>query len=307
LDLFLVSLLLLFLELACIRWFPAHVLFLTFFTNFVLLACFLGMSLGLLTARRRTDFLGWTPALLTLALGAGLLVEGMHGTMMKSLGVGNRATPEVVYFGTELPPGDVARFYIPIEALGAIFFVLLALVFVGPGQELGRAFDRVPDRLRAYTLNVLGSLVGIGLFALCSWAELPPVAWFGPGVLGLAYFLYGNRVAGQKPAPGSPLSALRSPLVQLLCLVLAVVAASVTTGPFRAGSVRGEFYWSPYYRIDYARETVEGEPRRQLAVNQIGHQQMQGRDRPFPAYALPHLLNRDTGPPACPPPLALAA
>src|SRR5262249_36557198 len=60
-----------------------------------------------------------------------------------------------------------------------------------------------------------------------------------------------------------------------------------------------EFYWSPYYRIDYARETVEGEPRRQLAVNQIGHQQMQGRDRPFPAYALPHLLNRDTGRPAC--------
>ena len=31
-DLFLVSILVLFLELACIRWFPAHVLFLSFFT-----------------------------------------------------------------------------------------------------------------------------------------------------------------------------------------------------------------------------------------------------------------------------------
>ena len=49
---FLISLLILFLELACIRWFPAHVLYLTFFTNTVLLACFLGMSVGCLAASR---------------------------------------------------------------------------------------------------------------------------------------------------------------------------------------------------------------------------------------------------------------
>ena len=48
LELFGISVLILFLELACIRWFPANVLFLTFFTNTVLLACFLGMSLGCL-------------------------------------------------------------------------------------------------------------------------------------------------------------------------------------------------------------------------------------------------------------------
>jgi len=45
-------LLVLFLELACIRWFPSHVLFLTFFVNLVLLACFVGMSVGCLVARR---------------------------------------------------------------------------------------------------------------------------------------------------------------------------------------------------------------------------------------------------------------
>src|SRR5205823_5557550 len=93
LDLFLVSLLLLFLELACIRWFPAHVLFLTFFTNVVLLACFLGMSLGLLTARRRPDFLALTPVLLVAALGAGMVVDGLRNTMQKSLAVGSRASP----------------------------------------------------------------------------------------------------------------------------------------------------------------------------------------------------------------------
>jgi len=45
-HLFAVSLLVLFLELAAIRWFPAQVLFLTFFTNTVLLACFLAARKG---------------------------------------------------------------------------------------------------------------------------------------------------------------------------------------------------------------------------------------------------------------------
>src|SRR2546426_609147 len=69
-ELFLISLLILFLELACIRWFPAHVLFLTFFTNTVLLACFLGMSVGCLAAGRDWNLILWTPALLALALAA---------------------------------------------------------------------------------------------------------------------------------------------------------------------------------------------------------------------------------------------
>ena len=50
LDLFLISFLTLFLELTCIRWFPSHVLFLTFFTNTVLLASILGISVGCLAA-----------------------------------------------------------------------------------------------------------------------------------------------------------------------------------------------------------------------------------------------------------------
>ena len=54
-SLFLISFFILFFELACIRWFGSMVVFLTFFTNIVLLACFLGMSVGLLTAQRRAN------------------------------------------------------------------------------------------------------------------------------------------------------------------------------------------------------------------------------------------------------------
>ena len=44
-------------------------------------------------------------------------------------------------FGGSTVPIDFKRVLIPIEAVVGLFFVLIALVFVGPGQELGRALD----------------------------------------------------------------------------------------------------------------------------------------------------------------------
>src|ERR1700731_698367 len=63
LNLFLVGFLVLFLELTCIRWFSAYVIFLQFFTNVVLIASFLGMSCGCLAARRRQDWLQYFPVI----------------------------------------------------------------------------------------------------------------------------------------------------------------------------------------------------------------------------------------------------
>src|SRR5947208_8150969 len=58
-DLLLISFLILFFELACIRFFGSMVVFLTFFTNIVLMASFLGMSVGCLAASRRQNFIDW--------------------------------------------------------------------------------------------------------------------------------------------------------------------------------------------------------------------------------------------------------
>src|SRR5947207_14790510 len=99
-ELFLISLLLLFLELACIRWFPAHVLFLTFFTNTVLLACFLGMSLGCLAASHRRNYLKGTPLLLALAMLAACGVEVMQQEFRRMVDAGQR-TAQIVFFGAE--------------------------------------------------------------------------------------------------------------------------------------------------------------------------------------------------------------
>src|SRR3954471_6681471 len=72
--LFAVGFLVLFLELACIRWFASYVIFLQFFTNVVLIASFLGMSCGCMAARQRRDWLGYFPF---IALATVLAALGM--------------------------------------------------------------------------------------------------------------------------------------------------------------------------------------------------------------------------------------
>ena len=54
-NLFVCSFTILFVELVCIRWIPAYIRYLGYFTNFVLLGSFLGIGLGILQARRRLD------------------------------------------------------------------------------------------------------------------------------------------------------------------------------------------------------------------------------------------------------------
>src|SRR3954469_210933 len=73
-DLFLISFLILFFELTCIRWFGSTVIFLTFFTNIVLMACFLGMSVGCLAASSKRDLL---PAVIPLPLLSVVLANGV--------------------------------------------------------------------------------------------------------------------------------------------------------------------------------------------------------------------------------------
>jgi hypothetical protein len=285
-DLYLISWLVLFLELACIRWFPSHVLFLTFFTNTVLLACFVGMSVGCLVARRPGRLLNLTPYALAVAVAAGLMTDQFSDKLNTLFAVGNQSNPDVVYFGTEKSAVVKPSFTIPIEVAGALFFVLIAAVMVGPGQEMGRAFNRVPGRTTAYSANLLGSLAGIGSFAACSYLRLPPVVWFVPIVVVLAYYLLRDDPNPEAAAGGAP-ARKPSPLVLLVCLTLTVVMTLFTSGLFTGKSGR-ETTWSPYYRIDFRADN------RDINTNLISHQAMESMDSPgFAPYSLPYLFRRD--------------
>ena len=269
-DLFLISFLILFFELAAIRWFAATVVFLTFFTNIVLLACFLGMSVGLLIARRPQNFVVSALPLAMLAFGAAIATHVLywHWADSVTIALGNQhLSPQLIYFGTEYRPADPSHWVIPMWTVAGAFFVLIALVFVGLGQVMGRAFDAIANRVMAYTVDVLGSLTGIAAFALMSYLQLPPIVWFVPIVILILYFA-GWRSPNQLAAAATT-------------LVLIAVGAE--------GLVAGEVWWSPYYKVTYTTTT------RSISTNDIGHQQMVQVDRQAPAYMLPYFLNRDAG------------
>lgn len=280
-NLFLTGFVILFLELACIRWYAAHVIFLQFFTNIVLIACFLGMSLGCLCARGKRDWLAWFPYLSFATICLALLTNtAYHRWSEIQIDVGNQQSPDVVFFGTEerslesaaQNKVDLARFVIPMEVIAGVFFILIALQFIGPGQVLGNCMDDYPNRVVAYTMNILGSLAGIACFAALSYFCLPAGYWFGVGAVIVAYFLFQAAALNRERA-----------LTLAASLTLIVLADSSWMN--RVSAVE----WSPYYRIGYLPAS------RAIEVNNIDHQAMYSWDEPASEYSLVHLLNRDSG------------
>jgi spermidine synthase len=268
-ELFLISFLILFLELATIRFFAATVVFLTFFTNIVLLACFLGMSVGLLTSGRPQNHVRMVLPLLLISLATAILTHLAYWQWAARVSVAvGQASQQMIYFGTENRPADPTRWVIPIWLIAGAFFALIAATFVGLGQVMGRAFEAIENRVAAYSVDVLGSLTGIAAFAAMSWFELPPTAWFAPALLLVLYF-----------------AGWRRP-VQVAAAVAAMLLAAIGS---HALLVNGPPSWSPYYKVAYS------PAQRTISTNDIGHQHIQNVALEGTAYLMPYLLNRDAG------------
>ena len=73
LRLILLSFLMLFVELALIRWTGSNVVYLSYFTNFVLLGSFLGIGVGFLRANARVNLFPYAPVALAFFVGFVLL------------------------------------------------------------------------------------------------------------------------------------------------------------------------------------------------------------------------------------------
>jgi hypothetical protein len=162
------SFLMLFVELALIRWITANNVYVTKATNFVLLASFLGIGLGFLNAKAPRDLLRWTPVALLALVG---FVLAFPVILANLAGV----HPYQGLRGTGALPQPVS--------LGAVF-LLTVLVMAGIGQGVARIFVTFRP-LAAYRLDIAGSLAGIVVFSGLAFLDLPPVAWGTIAALGL--------------------------------------------------------------------------------------------------------------------------
>ncbi len=155
LRLFALSFLMLFVELALIRWTAANDIHLAYLTNFVLLASFLGIGIGFLReARARAVRVG------PVALAACRLRLALPGVG----GPGRTFVGRVRLAGAAALGG--ARRGVPLDGRrdGDI------------GHGVARTFVHFPP-LEAYRLDIIGSIAGIAVFSLISFLDLPPIAW----------------------------------------------------------------------------------------------------------------------------------
>jgi hypothetical protein len=257
LRLFLASFSILFLELALIRWIPAYLRLFGYFTNFVLLASLLGCGLGILTFKasrlRIPEF-----SILSLAL-VGFVIANRFRLDIP--------TTEVLFYGAgETAAAGESYWVVPIM-LG-----LIALVFVPLGKELGRRLSELPP-LRAYAIDIFGSLAGIASFALLAYLSLPPVVWFG-----LLFCAAWPLIVGRRKAVSA--AALGMTLVIVAFFGIWRTGADIhrwLSGTEMAGTV-----WSPYYRIVYnPNEAGDGYS---FSVNNMGHQEARPQQLKEPFY-----------------------
>jgi hypothetical protein len=116
LNLFLTGFLVLFSELAWLRWFTADVIFPQFSSNVVLLACFPGMSCGCMAAHQGRDWLSYFPILALATVVAAPNLSTVYGWWNGFvIDVGHQKSPQEIFFGTEYRSADIAQFTIPID------------------------------------------------------------------------------------------------------------------------------------------------------------------------------------------------
>jgi SAM-dependent methyltransferase len=243
-----------------------------FFTNIVLMACFLGVSVGCLAASRPGAWMRWLVPLAMAATASAVgLLWAYNAFSQLMIDVGSQQSPQLIYFGTDARLKDPTKWVLPIEVLAGLFFVLIALMFVGPGQEMGRRFAAIPDRVLAYTADILGSLTGIAAFALLSYIQVPAAVWFLIAMAVGVWFVPRRR------------------WLHLLGGLGVVALAWLADWPRDAAWLESRVFWSPYYQIRFRPRVLE------IEANHLGHQGMVPNTGAGAAYALPYLLNRDAG------------
>ena len=146
-------------------------------------------------------------------------------------------TSESIYFSSGTT--DVV---VPVESTWflPLLCIAVALLFVTLSQRLGREMNAHAP-LRAYLVNLAGSLAGVVCFGALSALQLPPVAWFGLGFLAAVPFL------------------LEQPRVWAATgLMLLAVSLGVTH------RLSGDTLWSPRFRSSRKNWKTRGQPRVKL-------------------------------------------
>src|SRR6266516_1733833 len=203
---FFVSFTILFFELFCIRWIPSYVRYVSYFNNFILMASFLGIGLGMLSARRERFWFPPFPILVALLV---VIIAKTKFTLLIN-------STQVLYYGIADQQSVQAENFLVLP----IIFGMVTLCFIPLARSFGKLFSQLTP-LTAYTYDIIGSLAGIAAFSAMSYFSLPPLAWFS--ILSVLQLL---------------LSAKRT----VLFVAVVLAATLIEVGQLQAGAYWSPYY-----------------------------------------------------------------
>ena len=253
-ELFVVSALILYLELLLIRWIGTEIRVFAYLGNLVLVVCFFGVGLGCYLASHPSNPMKLAVSVLLLVVlvanpfswrgtefrMATMLLSGFEDSLLWEQMAG--------WTGLHLFAG--------LLMVGVLLY-LLVLTFVPLGQRLGQAFEQHPRPIRAYSVNVIGSLAGIWCFNGLSWLSTPPAAWLAVAAGALLTL---GRWRGKWWAAG-------------------LIALAVCLAAYHPTASNSRTLWSPYQKITVTPFVAEAGTNRApqgyvIEVNGIQHQHM---------------------------------
>lgn len=253
---FTISLLGLFLELMLIRWIGTEIRIFAYLQNTVLIVCFLGLGVGCFTCSRPATL---RHILIPLAILVGILALPPTRHLVARITELLSVLSDLLIWERAVNQGPLLTLFRVTLGLGLTLALMALLweVFVPIGRILGRTLSKHPRVLRAYSINVAGSLAGIWLFVALSSLWLPPVVWVAVAVAIGGFFL-------------APLPQRRAEL--------ALIAATVGLAAigFLSNDSESQLVWSPYQKLELTRRLPEGiwGGESLINVNNAGYQGM---------------------------------
>jgi len=227
-SLFFVSFATLFVEIMLVRWIGTEVRVFAFFQNLALIACFLGFGLGCYHAASRGSVATSMVAIALLVAFVKLPLESWQVFLNDLSSLLGFSRNSVFWMpNRDLGVSPLLLTFISIGIL-AVFLLLLVIILKPLGQWVGHYLDCAGDPIRAYSVNLAGSLAGMLAFALLAFLWLPPAVWFTLAI--------GAMLVFRKPSKKTVAIAIASAVTVVVMLQADRIKDWKTT-------------WSPYQKV----------------------------------------------------------
>jgi spermidine synthase len=237
----------LYLEIVLIRWIGTELKIFAFVQNLSLIACFLGFGVGCFNARKRGSLILSLAATSIIVIVASLRAGPWQKFLLSVSAVLSYASDGALWSSamSGVPFGTFAEAYASSLLIVAMFLLLICIAMIPLGRWVGYYLETLPNTVSAYSVNLLGSVIGIWLLAILAFMWLSPSYWF---VVAFALVLVAQPFSW------------RDSLIGLALLGITLAALRPAPGT--------RVYWSPYQKLSF---TEAGNQQYNIDVNNEGY------------------------------------